>query len=82
LRQRRKINQGRLGELGLGVRGNNEDNYQDNVNNSENVNNQENLNNQGVPFVVPARPVRDVAVPLTANVASSTRKPPLGVDLN
>ncbi|KAH0635881.1 hypothetical protein KY289_035796 [Solanum tuberosum] len=72
------MNQGRLGELRLGDRGNNDDNNQDNVNNPENVNNQKNLNNQGVPPVVSARPVRDVAIPLTANVASSIRKPPLG----
>ncbi|KAH0769033.1 hypothetical protein KY290_013014 [Solanum tuberosum] len=56
------MNQGHLGELALGVRGNNNDNNQDNVNNPENVNNQENLNNQGVPHVVPARPVCDVGM--------------------
>ncbi|XP_049359553.1 uncharacterized protein LOC125824249 [Solanum verrucosum] len=65
-------NQGRHGELGLGLQEDNEKNNQDNVNNREN------LNNQGAPPVVPARPVRDVAVPLIANVASSIRKPPPG----
>ncbi|KAK4740166.1 hypothetical protein R3W88_003863 [Solanum pinnatisectum] len=72
------MNQGRPGELGLGVRGNNDDNNQDNVNKPENVINQGNPNNQEIPPIVPARPVCDVAIPLTANVASSIRKPPPG----
>ncbi|XP_015159080.1 uncharacterized protein [Solanum tuberosum] len=50
----------------------------ENVNIQGNHNNTENLNNQGVPPIIPARPVRDVAVPLTANLASSIRKPPPG----
>uniref|UniRef100_M1DG69 Putative plant transposon protein domain-containing protein n=1 Tax=Solanum tuberosum TaxID=4113 RepID=M1DG69_SOLTU len=66
------MNQGRQGELGLGILGNFDDDNQDNVNNPRNP------NNQGVPPVVPAKLVRDVAVPLTANLASSIRKPPLG----
>uniref|UniRef100_M1DCR7 Uncharacterized protein n=1 Tax=Solanum tuberosum TaxID=4113 RepID=M1DCR7_SOLTU len=76
LRQRRKMNQGRQGELGLGLPGDIDDDNEDNLNNPKNVNNQRNPNNQGVPPVTPARPVRDVAVPLPANLASSIRKPP------
>uniref|UniRef100_M1DRW4 Uncharacterized protein n=1 Tax=Solanum tuberosum TaxID=4113 RepID=M1DRW4_SOLTU len=63
-------NQGRHGELGLGLSENNKDNNQDNMNN------QENLNNQEVPPIIPARLVCDMAVPLTTSVASSIRKPP------
>uniref|UniRef100_M1DS36 Transposable element protein n=1 Tax=Solanum tuberosum TaxID=4113 RepID=M1DS36_SOLTU len=63
-------NQGRPGELGSGSLGNVDDNNQDNMNNPKI------LNNQGVHPVVPARPVRDVAGPFTANLASSIRKPP------
>ena len=66
------MNQGRQGELGLGIPGNFD------YDNQENVNNPRNPNNQGGPPVVPARPVRDVAIPLTANLASSIRKPPPG----
>ncbi|KAK4709062.1 hypothetical protein R3W88_029987 [Solanum pinnatisectum] len=65
-------NQGRHVELGLSLQEKNENNNQDNVNNPET------LNNQWVPPVVPTRPVRDVAVPLTTNMASSIRKPPPG----
>ncbi|XP_049347870.1 uncharacterized protein LOC125812419 [Solanum verrucosum] len=72
------MNQERQGELGLGIPGNFDDDNQDNVNNPNNVNNPRNPNNQAEPHVVPARPVRDVAVPLTANLASSIRKPPPG----
>ncbi|XP_049406133.1 uncharacterized protein LOC125869732 [Solanum stenotomum] len=72
------MNEGRQGELGLGIPGNFDDDNQDNVNNLENVNNPRNPNNQGVPPIVPVRPVRDVAVPLTANLTSSIRKPPPG----
>ncbi|XP_049394672.1 uncharacterized protein LOC125858958 [Solanum stenotomum] len=64
------MNQERQGELGLGISGNFDDDNQNNVNNPENVNNPRNPNNEGGPPVVPARPVRDVAVPLTANLAS------------
>ncbi|XP_049397317.1 uncharacterized protein LOC125861470 [Solanum stenotomum] len=71
-------NQGRHGELGLGLPRNIDYDNQDNLNNPENENNQRNPNNQGVPPVVPARPVCDVAVPLTSNLASSIRKPPPG----
>uniref|UniRef100_M0ZKE4 Uncharacterized protein n=1 Tax=Solanum tuberosum TaxID=4113 RepID=M0ZKE4_SOLTU len=65
-RCRKMANLGRKGELGLGLHENNEGN------------NQENLNNQEVPLIIPARPVRDVAVPLTTNMASRIRKPPPG----
>uniref|UniRef100_M1DU62 Uncharacterized protein n=1 Tax=Solanum tuberosum TaxID=4113 RepID=M1DU62_SOLTU len=58
-------------ELGLGIPENNEGNNQENVNNL----NQEVPN---VPPIIPARPVRDMAVPLTANVATSISKPPPG----
>ncbi|KAH0773520.1 hypothetical protein KY290_010657 [Solanum tuberosum] len=77
-------NKGRPGELGLGTLGNVDDNNQDNMNNPKYVNNQGNpnnggnVNNQGIPPIIPARPVRDVAIPLTANLASSIRKPPPG----
>ena len=64
--------------MGLGISGNFDDDNQDNLNNPENVNNPRNPNNQGVPHVVSARPVRDVTVPLIANLASSIRKPPPG----
>jgi len=64
--------------LGLCILENINDENQDNLNNLENVNNQRDLNNQGAPPVVPARPVRDVEVPFTANLASSIRKPPPG----
>ncbi|WMV09361.1 hypothetical protein MTR67_002746 [Solanum verrucosum] len=76
LRQRREMNRGLQEELGSGLRGDNEENNQDSVNNQENYNKQE------VPPVVPTRPIRDVAVPLTANVASSIIKPPPGGRLN
>ena len=71
------MNLGR-GELGLGIPKNIDDENQENLNNPENVNNQRNPNNQEAPHVVPARPACVVAVPLTANLASSIRKPPPG----
>ena len=74
------MNQGR-GELGQEPLRNGGSDHQDNpedVNNPRVPNNPENVDNQGVPPHVPiiqARLVRDVAVPLTANLASSIRKP-------
>lgn len=51
------------------------------MNNPRNPNNPKNVDEQRIPPhvpIIPTRPVRDVAIPLTANLASSIRKHPPG----
>ena len=70
-------------ELGIGSLGSCGNDHQDNlenVNNPRIPNNIENDDNQGIHPHVPIileGPVRDVAVPLTANLTSHIRKLPL-----
>ena len=62
------------GELGLGHPGNHGDYQKDNpqdVNNPTFLNNPENVDKQEIPPhvpILPARPIRDLAVPLTTNL--------------
>ena len=63
--------------MGLGLRGNIDDNSQENMNNPENVNNQGNPNSQAIPPFCTRKTSPWCGVPLTTNMASSIRKLPL-----
>ena len=75
-------------ELGLGHPGNLCDDQQNNpedMNKPRFPNNPENVDHQEIPphvLILPAQPLRDLAVPLTANLLSSISIPPRGGGLN